>query len=180
MYNNSGTGNLTPQAGGGIVQIDADLKYFWTTFQAVPDAIWVSADAKDYFDIAALTGVDATTPSAYRFMIQPAGQDGIMAGYVVSAYKSKYSMSVNGGTAIPVRIHPMLPAGTLYYDVSTNPYPNSRVPAVRDMLVRRDYYSIEWPLVTRTWTFGTYVDEVLAHRMPFLCGVRTGITGVGS
>lgn len=180
MYNNGGDGNLTPAPGGGISQVDSDLQYFWNTFQAVPNTIWASADAKTFFDQAALSGVSASTPSAYRFYITPGEQSGIMAGYVVTAYKSRYSMSIAGGEAIPVRIHPMLPAGTIYYDVSTNPYPNSRVPAVRDILVRRDYYSIEWPLVTRTWTFGTYVDEVLAHRMPFLCGVRTGITGVGT
>ena len=174
------SGNLTPEVGGGISQVDADLEYFWNVFQAVPNTIWASADAKTYFDQAALSGANSSVPGAYRFNIQPSGQDGIMAGFVVSAYKSRYSMNVNGGEAIPVRIHPMLPAGTIYYDVSVNPYPNSRVPAVRDMLVRRDYYSIEWPLVTRTWTFGTYVDEVLAHRMPFLCGVRTGITGVSN
>lgn len=180
MYNSGGDGNLTPEVGGAIVQIDADLLYFWQQFQAQPNNIWASADAAALIDQAVLTAASSTSPSAYRFNIMPAGQDGIMAGFVVSAYKSRYSMSVNGGQAIPIRIHPMLPAGTIYYDVNENPYPTSRIPSVRELFVRRDYYSIEWPLVTRTWTFGTYVDEVLAHHLPFLCGVRTGITGVGS
>ena len=26
-----------------------------------------------------------------------------------------------------------------------------------------DYYAIEWPIVSREWTFGTYVNEVLQH-----------------
>ena len=49
------------------------------------------------------------------------------------------------------------------------------------MLVQRDYYSIEWPVVSRNWTFGTYVHEVLAHYMPWLSGLITGVgTFVGS
>jgi hypothetical protein len=46
---------------------------------------------------------------------------------------------------------------------------------VRTFLTQRDYYAIEWPIVTRQWTFGTYVQEVLAHYMPWVSAIRTGI-----
>ena len=61
------------------------------------------------------------------------------------------------------------------YDINTNPYPASRVPAVRSFLVQKDYYGIMWPVVTRQWTFGTYIQEVLAHYMPWITAIRTGI-----
>lgn len=44
---------------------------------------------------------------------------------------------------------------------------------VLDRLDRKhgDYYSIEWPIVSRDWTFGTYVEEVLDHY--YLCPSET-------
>jgi hypothetical protein len=98
-----------------------------------------------------------------------------MGGFIINGYKSKYSINPEGGAVIPIRLHPMLPAGTMYYDLNTNPYPHSRIPAVREFLTQRDYYSIEWPIVTREWTYGTYIHEVLAHYMPWVSAVRTGI-----
>lgn len=169
--------DLTSDGANGIVEIDADLQYFWENFQAVPDAIWCAADAKVFIDQTIMA--NGGNPGAFRFEYARDGQNNILGGAVVSAYQSKFSMSQLGGAAIPLRIHPMLPAGTIYYDIGTNPYPQSRVPAVRGMLLQRDYYSIEWPLQTRQWTFGTYVHEVLAHYMPWLTGVRTGIGGAG-
>ena len=98
-----------------------------------------------------------------------------MGGFLVTSYKSKYSINPEGGAAIPIRIHPMFPPGTMLYDINTNPYPHSRVPSVRQFLLQRDYYAIEWPIVTRQWTFGTYIHEVLAHYMPWISALRTGI-----
>jgi hypothetical protein len=40
---------------------------------------------------------------------------------------------------------------------------------------RRDYYQIEWPLVSRQYVYGIYTDEVLVHRAPFSLGVITNI-----
>ncbi len=167
--------NLTSDGASGVVEIDTDLQYFWDNFQAVPNAIWCSADAKKAIGDTIMA--NGGNPGAYRFEYARDSQNNILGGNVVSAYLSKYTMDAMGGEAIPMRIHPMFPTGTIYYDIGTNPYPSSRLPFVRGMLVQRDYYSIEWPLTTRVWTFGTYVHEVLAHNVPWLCGVRTGIGG---
>jgi hypothetical protein len=100
----------------------------------------------------------------------------MLGGFVISAYQSRYAVAnPTGGNAIPIRMHPMVPPGTLYFHVRTNPYPHSRVGNVVDMLVQRDYYSIEWPLTTRQWTFGTYVHEVIRHTMPWIPALITGI-----
>src|SRR5256885_408605 len=103
------------------------------------------------------------------------GIDAPPSGFLVSSYKSKYSINPEGGASIPIRLHPMLPPGTIYYDININPYPHSRIPAVREFFTQRDYYAIEWPIVTREWTYGTYIHEVLAHYMPWVSAIRTGV-----
>lgn len=174
LWSDMNGGSFTPGGNGQVTQIESDLQFIWENYQAQPDAIWVSADVKAALESAIL--FSSTGTNSYIFRYDEKTQDsGILGGFVVTAYKSKYSINPAGGQAIPIRIHPMFPQGTLYYDVNTNPYPHSRVPAVRTMLLQRDYYAIEWPVVTRQWTFGTYVQEVLAHYMPWISAIRTGI-----
>lgn len=165
--------SLTPAGNGQVAEVEADLNFLWQNYQAQPDAIWCSADVRQALDSAVI--FSATGTNSYVFRYSKDEQGGLLGGFLVSAYKSKYSINPEGGAAIPIRLHPMLPAGTLYYDINTNPYPHSRIPAVRSFLTQRDYYAIEWPVVTRQWTFGTYIHQVLAHYMPWVSAVRTGI-----
>ncbi len=166
-------GSLTPIGNGQVAEIETDLTNLWNAYQAQPDAIWCSADVRAALDSAVL--FSATGTNSYIFQYSKDSQGSLLGGTLVAAYKSKYSINPEGGAGIPIRIHPMLPSGTLMYDINTNPYPHSRVPAVREFLTQRDYYAIEWPVVTREWTFGTYVHEVLAHYMPWITAIRTGI-----
>ena len=166
-------GTFTPQGNGQVAEIESDLQYLWDNYQAQPSAIWVSADVRANLERAII--YSSTGNNSYIFTYDRAGQGGIMGGFLVTAYKSKYSVSPEGGEAIPIRLHPAFPQGTLVYDINVNPYPASRVPAVRTFLLQRDYYAIEWPVTTRTWTFGTYIHEVLAHYMPWISAIRTGI-----
>src|SRR6266404_3844339 len=133
----------------------------------------ISADVKANLESAII--FSSTGNNSYMFQVsQMEQQAGILGGFVVTGYKSKYSVNPTGGDTIPIRIHPMFPQGTMLYDINKNPYPHSRIPAVRTFLMQRDYYAIEWPIVTRQWTFGTYVQEVLAHYMPWVSAIRTG------
>jgi hypothetical protein len=172
-----GGGGFTSLNNGQVQELETDLENIWVNFQATVNTIYVSADVKKLLSAAILaTGGNI---GAYRFEYQRDSQNNILGGFVVSAYQSQYAMAECGSEAIPIRIHPHLPAGTLYYDISKNPYPQSRIPVVREFLAQRDYYSIEWPAVSRQWTFGTYVHEVLAHYVPWITQVRAGI-GAGS
>ena len=168
-----GGGSLTPQGNGLILEVESDLQYFWENFQVQPDGIWCAADTRLALDQC--IAFSATGTNSYIFAYDKATQGAIMGGFFVDSYKSKYSMNPQGGAAIPIRLHPMIPLGTIYYDLANNPYPHSRIPAVREFLAQRDYYSIEWPITTRSWTYGTYVHEVLAHYMPWVSGIRTGV-----
>lgn len=165
--------SLTPQGNGLVLEVEQDLQYFWENFQVQPDGIWCAADTRLALDQC--IAFSATGTNSYIFAYDKATQGAIMGGFFVDSYKSKYSMNPAGGAAIPIRLHPMIPLGCIYYDLANNPYPHSRIPAVREFLTQRDYYSIEWPVTTRSWTYGTYVHEVLAHYMPWVSGIRTSV-----
>jgi hypothetical protein len=173
LWTDMGGGSFTPAGNGQVAEIESDLQYLWTNFQAQPDAIWVSADVRASLESAVI--FSSTGSNSYIFQYTKDNQGGLMGGFLVTAYKSKYSVNPEGGEAIPIRLHPMFPQGTIMYDIAKNPYPHSRIPAVRSFLMQRDYYAIEWPIVTRQWTFGTYVQEVLAHYMPWVSAIRTGV-----
>lgn len=170
-----GGGSFTPTSQGEINEIETDLYNIWTKYQAQPTDIYVSGDVRVALDAAATyTG---SGQSGYMFVTPRDIQgSGMLGGFVLSGYKSKFSTNKSGGLEIPIRIHPMLPPGTMLYDVAENPYPHSRIPgSVRQLMLQRDYYGIEWPVVARQWTMGTYIHEVLAHYVPGLSTVRTGI-----
>jgi hypothetical protein len=174
LWTDMNGGSFTPAGNGQVAEIESDLAYLWTNFQAQPDAIWVSADVKAALESTII--FSSTGNNSYMFQVsQMEQQTGILGGFIITGYKSKYSMNLSGGDTIPIRIHPMFPQGTMLYDISKNPYQHSRIPAVRTFLTQKDYYAIEWPIVSRQWTFGTYVQEVLAHYMPWVSAIRTGI-----
>lgn len=159
-----------------IAQLDYDLLQQWNAFQTVADEIWASADAKNSITHAIMVG----GAQAYRFETTRDAQGNILGGAVVSGYKSIYSMKATGSDELPIRIHPMLPAGTIIYHKRTNPYPHSRIPGYDGMFVQRDYYGVEWPVNKRQWEFGTYVHETYGNYIPGLLTVRTGIQGVST
>lgn len=174
-WNDMNGGSFTTQNNGEIDQIEAVLAFIWQNFQARITKIWCATDTKQAFDHAVMSA--GSTSGTFRFIYDRDSQGNILGGMTVSGYKSKYAINETGGDIIPVILHPMFPPGTMFFDIDVNPYPTSRLKFMRGMLTRRDYYSIEWPVVTRQWTFGTYVDELIQHYMPWL---SAGITGIGS
>jgi len=173
-WTDMGGGSFTPAGSSEVAELETDLYNMWTKYQAQPTTIYCSGDVRKSLD-QAITYTNTAT-NGYMFVTTRDAQDsGLLGGFVVSGYKSKYALNPSGGSEIPIRIHPMLPPGTLMYDIEINPYPHSRTPGVRNFLLQRDYYAIEWPLLSRQWTFGTYKHEVLAHYMPWITAVRTGI-----
>ncbi len=170
----SNANGFTSQKNGRVTEIETALQSIFTSYQAPVDCIWGSADAVENLDAA--IRASGTNASGMQFITTRDGQNNLLGGFVVSAYQSRFAVAnPMGANAIPIRIHPMIPPGTLYFEVKTNPYPASRAPWVYGLLEQRGYYSYEWPVTTRQWTFGTYVHEVLAHYMPWITGIITGI-----
>lgn len=166
---------LTSLQGGQCGEVNTALEFFFTSYQAGVDAIWGSADAITSLQNTILKN-GSQSASGYQVYMTRDNQNNIIGGLIVSGYQSRYAVdSPMGANIIPLKIHPMIPPGTLYFDISKNPYPQSRIPQTREVFLMRDYYGYEWPAINRAWAFGTYANETLAHYSPWLTGVITGI-----
>ncbi len=68
------------------------------------------------------------------------------------------------GVEIPLIVHPDLPPGTILAYCERLPawYQSNETPNVAEVLTRRDYYRVDWPVRTRRREFGVYTEEVLA------------------
>jgi len=169
----SSSNSLTPLKMGGVTEIENALEYFWSTFQAVPSRIWCGFQARLTLDYAMKWG--GTNGQVATIFLNPNTVGGLVGGFQFDSYLSKWGTPTGNGLQIPIQHHPMLPTGTIFFDMDTNPYPHSRIPYARAMLVQRDYYSIEWPITTREWTFGTYAHQVIQAHVPWITGQITNV-----
>lgn len=164
---NAGTGTpLTADGAGGVKEIDTALQSFWDNYRLSPSCIWVNSQEMKNITAAVLKG---STSAAQRFMVTVTADRMVAGGFKIASYLNKFTM--NGGQEIPVKIHPYLPAGVILFDTDELPYPQSNVANVKQVLLRQDYWQIEWPLKTRKWEFGVYMDGVLQHYFPPSIGV---------
>jgi hypothetical protein len=168
-----GISALTADGLGGIVEIDAVLKWFWDTYRLSPTDMYVSSQEQTNISKKILTGPSSGSANA-RFVFDV--QQGVVAGgYMVKSYLNKYSMS--GAKDIPVHLHPNVPPGTILFYTNVLPYPLSNVSNVLQFRVLRDYYQIEWPLRTRRYEYGVYLHSVLQNYFP---PAFAAISGIGN
>ena len=166
--------SLTTQSNGRVTDIESILLKIYETWQAGVDELWMSADAAENLDAA--IRYNGTTQSGMQIFFTRDQLNNLIGGFVVAGYQSRFETnSPTGGKVLPIRIHPMIPPGTIYFHVKTNPYPQSEIPFTVGMMLQRDYYSIEYPQTSRRWTFGTYRHQALAHMLPGFPWVLTGI-----
>ena len=172
----AGTGTpLTPDGEGGVVEIENALKHFWDVYRLSPTKIYVSSQEQKNINKCVLQG---SQTNAQRFVFN-VDQAKVAGGTMVRSYLNKYSM--NGAIEIPIEIHPNMPPGTILLYTNKLPYPMSNVGNVVQIRARREYYQIEWPLVSRKYQYGVYCDEVLQNYAPFSLGIITNIAnGVGT
>ena len=162
---------LTADGQGGIIEIDAMLKWFWDVYRLSPTDAYVSSQEQTNISKKVLVGPSAGSANA-RFVFDV--QQGVVAGgYMVKSYMNKYSMS--GAKDIPIHLHPNIPPGTILFYTDVLPYPLSNVSNVLQYRVLRDYYQIEWPLRTRRYEYGVYLHSVLQNYFPPAFAVMSGI-----
>src|ERR1700677_3418418 len=65
-------------------------------------------------------------------------------------------------------------AGTTIRSLASR-YQSNETPNVAEVLTRRDYYRVDWPVRTRRREFGVYTEEVLAIYASFGIGILTNI-----
>jgi hypothetical protein len=165
-----GTGTpLTGGTDGSITEIDTDLLYFWDTYRLSPDTIWVGSQEQTNITKKVLAG---SSTAAQRFNIT-IDQGAFAGGTLVTSYLNKFTMA--GAKEIPIKLHPNMPKGTILYTTARLPYPLSNVGNVMQVLTRRDYHQLDWPIRTRRWEYGVYTDQVLQHFFPPSLGIRQNI-----
>lgn len=161
---------LTSDGTSGINEFNVALKDRWDNYRFGPDTIWVSAgQAKD---ITAKVLSNAAT-SAMRFSVDVTKQGMIAGGSLVTTYLNPYGM--DGPTTLDIRVHPNLTPGTVLMTSSRVPYKDANIDNVFQVRTRQEYYQIEWPLRSRKYEYGVYVDQVLQHYYPPSMVVLTGI-----
>ncbi len=161
-YKSLDGGFLTSDGASGILEIDAALKAQWDTNRLSPSKIWVSSQEAANINkkVLAATGVPL-----FRINLDIESKPAVIGGSMVAGYFNKFAPG--GGQVIPMEIHPYLTAGTLLMQTERLPYPLSNVNNVAQIKCRRDYHQVDWPITSRVYQFGVYVDEVLQVFGPF-------------
>lgn len=172
----AGTGTtLTASGRGTVTEIDDMLQSMWDNYRISPTVIYVSSQ-----EIKNITTKCLSTASApllrYNANAQGAGQPyTLTAGGTIDFYFNPFNHQ--GGSKIPIRIHPNLPAGTIicYAEQLPEWYQSNEVPNVAEIRTQRDYYRMDWPLRTTRREYGVYALETMAIYAPFAMGIITNI-----
>lgn len=166
----AGTGTpLTSDGAGGIVEIDEALKSFWDNYRLSPEIIWVNSQEAQNISRKILAG---QSTSAQRFVFN-VDQNNLGGGVMIRTYLNRFSMA--GGQELKIMIHPNMPPGTIMFDCTQIPYPMADITNLRQVKLRQEYYQIEWPLRSRKYEYGVYLDGVLQHYFPPAMGMITNI-----
>jgi hypothetical protein len=161
----AGTGTvLTSDGAGGITQIDTVLKSFWDNYRLGPDMMYVSATT--LIGMNKLVIANGGAP-LIRYNLDANGSGmGMDAGSVIGSYLNKVL-----NKKVKVEVHPDCPDGLIVFWSDSVPYPLSGVGNVVQIKQRRSYYQLEWPLRTRKYEYGVYVDQLLQNYFPPAFGV---------
>jgi hypothetical protein len=169
----AGTGTtLTASGRGSIIEIDTMLQNMWDNYRISPTVLYVnSQELKNITNKVLGTG----TSSLLRYDTSGGTPYSVIAGGTIEFYFNPFAS--DGGTKMPIKVHPDLPPGTLiaYAEHLPEWYQNNEVPNVAEVLTRRDYYRMDWPPRTRQREYGVYAEEVLAVYATFGLGVITNI-----
>ena len=152
------------------------LQYMWDNYRVSPTVLLVNSQEQKNMKNKVLTASTSGSVAPLLRQNVTLGADGkVTAGQVLAFYYNPFALGT--GVMIPIILHPNVPPGTIIAWAEDLPaqYQSNEVPNVAEMHIRRDWYDIEWPLVTRSYQHGIYAEETLAVYAPFAMGVITGI-----
>jgi hypothetical protein len=140
-------------SGTNIEEFDVVLQAAFDQYKIGYDKIFMSST-----DIANFLGTffGQNAAAQFRILFDAEAETGrIVAGRRVTSYLNKFF-----GNTLDIEVHPYLPPGTILLWSDLIHYELSGVANILQARVRQDYYQIEWPLRTRRYEYGVYVDEV--------------------
>jgi hypothetical protein len=141
--------------GTNIEEFDIVLQAAYDQYKLGFDRILMSST-----DLINSTGTFFSAGAAAQFKIlfdAEATTGRIVAGRRITSYLNKFF-----NNTLDIEVHPFVPPGTVLFWSDRIPYELSGVGNILEAKVRQDYYQIEWPLRTRRYEYGVYVDEVFA------------------
>lgn len=170
-----GTGTtLTASGRGSVSEIDAMFQNMWDNYQVSPSVLYVNSQ-----ELKNITNKVLSNGSAPLVRYESDADGGnayhVTASGVVEYYFNPFM--IDGGTRIPVKIHPKVPAGTIIGWAQNLPlqYQSNEVPNVAQVRTRADYYQVDWPITRRQREVGVYCESVLEVYAPFAMGVISNI-----
>ncbi len=144
----AGTGTpLTADGLGGIVEIDAALKHFWDNYRLSPTSIWVNSQEQGNITKKVLAGGQerrATVHHQHRTRKHCRRRHGDQRPAAPQTFRPDRSCSTPTFCLIP-----SLAWGTFCKSGAA-----------------ADYYQMEWPVKTRRYEYGVYMDGVLQNYFP--------------
>jgi hypothetical protein len=158
-----GVGTTLTGAGGRVVEIDTALAVWFDKYRLQPNEIHLSF--RQFQKITNLV-LGQTNPNV-MFTVDPnSATQALTAGRNVGKYLSPIT-----GQVIDLIVHPNMPPGTMFFRTTQVPAYLDGVTSLDRVRTRREYHQIEWPLRTRKYEYGVYVDEVLQHYFPPAIGL---------
>ena len=170
----AGTGTpLTSSGRGSVNEIDNMMLQMWNTARLSPSVLYVNAQEMKNITTKVLS--NASGPLLRYDVNADMNYQSLKAGGGLRWYYNPFS--VDGGTDIPIRVHPDLPPGTVLGYCEQLPvwYQNNETENPIAVQLRRDYYRVDWPLRTRRREYGVYTEETLVPYAPFAVGVINNI-----
>jgi hypothetical protein len=154
-------GKLTADGGGGVAQISAALANRWDAVKTSTYDIWMGYQAR-LDTTSRVVGAGVANQNMRINVTSGPGQTDIQAGTIVGGIYNPITGELNR-----LRTHPNMPGGMILGIArGPLPYANNNIPNVWQVRTRQEYYSVEWPRVSRKYQLGVYADEVLQGYYP--------------
>lgn len=167
----AGNTGLTPDGKGGCDEIETALQYAWDNYRITYTDIWVAAPQLRAISKSAIAG---GTAALFRFNVDASNkaaiENGIVAGGTSAKfYYNQYAAGLQGMVdgLIPIHLHPYMPAGAIMMTTSKLPYKMANIVNPIQVKTQREYMQVEYPQITRKYSYGCKVREVLQTYAPF-------------
>lgn len=151
---------LTSDASGGIVEFDNVFESMWNQYRMSPTKIYINA--REMKDVKTKILAAGGAP-LFRFNLDGDKFNSFVGGSVVGQYTNMFTLG--GGALVQIILHPFVAPGTVifYCDNIQKSYSQSNVASPLEIECRQDYYQQMWPLRTKKFEYGVYVDSVLKN-----------------